>query len=116
MKINVNLNGNLSLGDILVSRLDQISQGAVSLIIQDSRILQINVEENFDFDGECVSAGKKQPKGFEYGNLGDKEKLALARRIIAEARSIKYGSLTIHLKQGKILLYEKNQRLKELKG
>lgn len=102
----------INLPEIIIKHLEKINHGSLSIVVQDSKVLQMNIDENYDFDDvEKNLYGKPSNKNFKRSNENNITP-SLIDEMVRIVNSIKYGYLTVTVKQGQIIEYEKNEKFR----
>jgi hypothetical protein len=94
-----------------MKNLVQVKNGSVAVIKQDNFIMQINVRENFkgNFLKRQWGIKMNETNNSNLQEIISDKDLELLRSYI---ESIKFGSVTLHIHDGKVVQIEKNEKIK----
>jgi hypothetical protein len=95
-----------------MKNLIQVKNGSIAIIKQDNFIMQINVKEDFNkgsFFERQWGIKMNEENNSNLKEIISNKDLELLRSYI---ESIKFGSVTLHIHDGKVVQIEKNEKIK----
>lgn len=102
------------LQEVISRQLVKINYGTLSIVVQDNKVLQMNIDESYDFNEEEKKLNEKEKNSVvDYKRVGEKNITdEIIGQIIKVINSIQYGHLAVNVKNGKIIQYEKTEKFR----